>query len=372
MSTLRKDGRLQSSVTITNPYTGTKEKIFVYGYTEDEITAQKDTIKKNAEEVFLGDMSFAEWCKEFIRLKRDENLAETTIENCYEFAINKHILPNLPQNIKLSQIAVYHVKNILRTIDGDRTKQLIYTILNGIFNAAKRELLIEKNPCEYILKPKYTPNKAKIINPEVYQKLMTAIAGTQLQYLYTFAWDTGMRRGEISALRWCDFDPISGTITMENAAKRTKKRGEYIDKPKSKDSERKLQLSASAVKNLLHWKERLSERLIDAGIAWDDNGFIFRSEKYLERKMPNATITNTFAKLRIRLNLPKGTRFHSFRPTNATILAEHNVNPKKIQIWLGHSSAAFSLDRYVHATRTMQQGIVDALEDAKNVYMNIN
>ena len=201
---------------------------------------------------------------------------------------------------------------------------------------------------------------------------MHEIAGTQLQYLYTFAWDSGMRRGEISALRWCDFDPIHGTITMENAAKRTKKRGEYIDKPKSKDSVRKLKLSASAVTNLLHWKERLTERLLDAGIAWDDNGFIFRSEKYPERKMPNSTITNTFRKLRIRLNLPIGTRFHSFRPTNATILAEHDINPKKIQIWLGHSSAAFSLDRYVHATQTMQTGISEALEDAKTIYTKIN
>lgn len=88
--------------------------------------------------------------------------------------------------------------------------------------------------------------------------------------------------------------------------------------------------------------------------------------------MPNATITNTFRKLRIKLNLPKGTRFHSFRPTNATILAEHDINPKKIQIWLGHSSAAFSLERYVHATRTMQAGINEALEDAKAIYTNIN
>lgn len=371
MSTLRKDGRLQSSVTVTNPYTGLKTRVYVYGYSEKEIAAEKKRIKSEVDDIFLGDILFSEWCKEFIRLKEEENLSAVTTEG-YEYDINKYILPKLPKNIKISQIAVYHVKNILRAIEGERTKQLVYTILNGIFNAAKREQLIEKNPCEYILKPKYKAQKAKIFSPDGYQKLMHEIAGTQLQYLYTFAWDSGMRRGEISALRWCDFDPIHSTITMENAAKRTKKRGEYIDKPKSKDSVRKLKLSASAVTNLLHWKERLAERLLDAGIAWDDNGFIFRSEKYPEHKMPNSTITNTFRKLRIKLNLPVGTRFHSFRPTNATILAEHDINPKKIQIWLGHSSAAFSLDRYVHATQTMQAGISEALEDAKTIYTNMN
>lgn len=56
----------------------------------------------------------------------------------------------------------------------------------------------------------------------MYLTLMHTIQGTQLQYLYTFAWGTGMRRGEISALRWCDFDEVNGTITIEHAAKRTK------------------------------------------------------------------------------------------------------------------------------------------------------
>ena len=371
MSTLRKDGRLQSSITITNPYNGLKTKKYVYGYTEDEIKAEKSHFKDKADEIFLGDILFSEWCKEFIRLKDEENLSEVTTDN-YEYNINKYILPKLPKNITVSQIAIYHVKNILRSIKGERTRQVIYTLLNGIFNAAKREQLIEKNPCEYILKPKHKPQKAKIFTPDGYQKLMRQVAGTQLQYLYTFAWDTGMRRGEISALRWCDFDPVTGIITIENAAKRSLKRGEFIGKPKSKESERKLKISASAVQNLLHWREKLREKLYDAKIAWDDNGFIFRSEKYITEKMPINTISNTFCKLRKQLNLPKGTRFHSFRPTNATILAEHDINPKKIQIWLGHSSAAFSLDRYVHATQTMQAGISDVLEEAKTIYTNMN
>lgn len=367
MSTLRKDGRLQSSITITNPYTGVKQKYYVYGYSEKEIQNEKERLLKEVDSIFLVDMSFKSWCEEFIRMKYEENLEYTTVEN-YEYNINKYIMPQLPKNIPVSGVAIHHVKNILRNIKGQRTKQLVYTILNGIFNAAKREQLIEKNPCEYILKPKYTPIKAKIIVPDMYLTLMHEIQGTQLQYLYTFAWDTGMRRGEISALRWCDFDEVNGTITIEHAAKRTKKRGEYIGKPKSRTSERKLKLSPSTVRNIKLWKEVLKEILYEAKIAWDNNGYIFRSMKWPSQKLPNGTITNTFRKLRIKLGFPEGIRFHSFRPTNATILAEHNINPKKIQLWLGHSSAAFSLNQYVHATQTMQIGISDAIEDEKINY----
>lgn len=367
MSTLRKDGRLQSSVTITNPYTGVKEKKYVYGYSEEEIKAEKERLIREIDTLFLIDMSFKTWCEEFIRMKYEENLEYTTIEN-YEYNINKYILPQIPKNLTVSGVAIYHVKNILRNIKGQRTKQLVYTILNGLFKAAKREQLIEKNPCEFILKPRYNPNKAKVIVPDMYLTLMHTIQGTQLQYLYTFAWGTGMRRGEISALRWCDFDEVNGTITIEHAAKRTKKRGEYIGKPKSRTSERKLKLSPSTVRNLQLWKEVLKEILLEAKIAWDDKGYIFRSTKWPDKKLPIGTISNTFRKLRIKLGLPKGVRFHSFRPTNATILAEHNINPKKIQLWLGHSSAAFSLNQYVHATQTMQIGISDAIEAEKMSY----
>lgn len=367
MSTLRKDGRLQSSVTITNPYTGVKEKKYVYGYSEEEIKAEKERLIREIDTLFLIDMSFKTWCEEFIRMKYEENLEYTTIEN-YEYNINKYILPQIPKNLTVSGVAIYHVKNILRNIKGQRTKQLVYTILNGLFKAAKREQLIEKNPCEFILKPRYNPNKAKVIVPDMYLTLMHTIQGTQLQYLYTFAWGTGMRRGEISALRWCDFDEVNGTITIEHAAKRTKKRGEYIGKPKSRTSERKLKLSPSTVRNLQLWKEVLKEILLEAKIAWDDKGYIFRSTKWPDKKLPIGTISNTFRKLRIKLGFPKGVRFHSFRPTNATILAEHNINPKKIQLWLGHSSAAFSLNQYVHATQTMQIGISDAIEAEKMSY----
>lgn len=143
MSTLRKDGRLQSSVTITNPYTGVKEKKYVYGYSEEEIQAEKERLIREVDTLFLIDMSFKTWCEEFIRMKYEENLEYTTIEN-YEYNINKYILPQIPKNLTVSGVAIYHVKNILRNIKGQRTKQLVYTILNGIFNAAKREQLIEK------------------------------------------------------------------------------------------------------------------------------------------------------------------------------------------------------------------------------------
>lgn len=56
---------------------------------------------------------------------------------------------------------------------------------------------------------------------------------------------------------------------------------------------------------------------------------------------------------------------HSFRHTHATVLAEGNLSPKKIQLRLGHASAAFTMDTYVHNSASMQDGIIEAVESAE-------
>jgi integrase len=40
--------------------------------------------------------------------------------------------------------------------------------------------------------------------------------------------------------------------------------------------------------------------------------------------------------------------FHTFRHTAATMLFRRGLNAKQVQLWLGHHSAAFTLDTYVH------------------------
>lgn len=54
-------------------------------------------------------MSFAKLCEEFIRLKKDENLSDTTVEN-YEYNIKKYILPKMPKNIMMSQLRYFMLK----------------------------------------------------------------------------------------------------------------------------------------------------------------------------------------------------------------------------------------------------------------------
>lgn len=55
-------------------------------------------------------------------------------------------------------------------------------------------------------------------------------------------------------------------------------------------------------------------------------------------------------------------RFHDLRHTAATLLLLHKVNPKVVSEMLGHTSVAFTLDRYGHNLPDMQQGAVEVMQ----------
>jgi len=73
-------------------------------------------------------------------------------------------------------------------------------------------------------------------------------------------------------------------------------------------------------------------------------------------------ITYIFSKLKRQLQLPRNIRFHSFRHTHATLLAEQEISTKKIQGASRTSSASSTMDRYVHNTDQIQDGIVEMID----------
>lgn len=109
--------------------------------------------------------------------------------------------------------------------------------------------------------------------------------------------------------------------------------------------------------------ERKNKKILqENNIRWSESGFIFRAKTDLTKPPSLTTLTKNFASILRQLNLPDGTKFHSLRYSHATILTENDVHAKKVQLRLGHSSAAFTMDRYTHSTPKMQEGITAIVE----------
>lgn len=367
MATLRKDGRLQSSVYVENIFTGKKERKYVYGYSEAEIEFEKKQLLQAAKNqiLFLQDATFSDWYLECLKTKREYKQINEVTEESYKNIITNHILPYLPEKIKISEIKVFHIKNILRQIKGERTKEYTYTILNSIFSEAVFEQVITDNPCKFVRKPKAKAKPAALLTPEIYTALMNTVKDTQMYYILFLGFDCGARRGELCALRWNKFFPNEKILKLKKSLKRTKEKGLFEGTTKSPHGERELILSDTAIEKLLEWKKILRRNLFRAGLPWNESDYIFRSPTDLSKPLRPDYITSMMTKLRKKLDLPDRTCMHSFRHTHATVLAEGNLSPKKIQLRLGHASAAFTMDTYVHNSASMQDGIIEAVESAE-------
>lgn len=366
MPTKRKDGRYQSSVTVENPITGERVKRYIYAYSLRELEVERRRVlAANLSDFLLVD-TFHNFAETFLQTKRDVDKLERSTIATYRMFFDNHILPAIPPTMKISDIKPALIKKLLAQIEGEGSRKTVYTLLVSIFKAAKFEQLIAVNPMDFIRKQKDTPKRAGIVTSEIYHALLEAIRGSQTEYLFKFAWDTGLRRGEIVALRWSDFDQARSIIHVTKSRKYA--RGEYEGAPKTPNSIRNVTLSSVAVKNLLDWKRILTERLFAKGIRLSEDDYIFRSLRDITQPMTLGSLSHVFFSLKRRLNLPDDLRFHSFRHTHATLLAEQEVSAKKIQVRLGHASASFTMDRYIHNTDQMQDGIVEKIDRISKKY----
>lgn len=366
MPTKRKDGRYQSSVILENPITGEKVRRYFYAYTLQELEAERRRIMNANISDFLLVETFHRFTDEFLIMKRDVDKLEASTLSTYQGFLNRHILPQIPPTMKIADVKPALLKHMLAQIDGDRTKQVVYTLLQSIFRAAKFERLIENNPMEFIRKPKHTATTTGIVTPEIYHALMSAVSGSQIEHLFSFAWGTGLRRGEIVALRWSDFDADAALIHVSKARKRGSE--EYEGAPKTAYSARTVTLSPAAVQNLLAWRKKLTAILLRQGVPLTKDSYVFRSLRDETQPITLTAVTQLFVDHKRRLNLPANLRFHSFRHTHATLLAEQEISAKKIQLRLGHSSASFTMDRYVHNTEQIQEGITEKIVKCEEKY----
>ena len=366
----RKDGRFQTSFTAQNPLTGEKSRHYVYADTEEQLAIVLARKEKEAEDVTAyinGVISFSEWCAECLKVKQENGASEVTIES-YQRCLNNHVFPFLPPNMRLADVKPFHIKSILQRIAGKRTKEYAYAILKTIFSEAVFEGLLSDNPCSHVRKPKAEAAPAAFLPPDVFHLIIESVKDSIFYYVFLLAFYTGCRRGELCALRWSDFAESKRTLKIDKAMKETKALGLHEGNAKSRHGVRILPLPLPAVELLIKWREKLKAILIDKALPFDENGYVFRSPKFWDKPLPPTAITRKMSALRSELHLPSRTCMHSFRHTHATNLAAQGIQSKKLQMQMGHASAAFTLDTYVHSSPDLTAGVAPLIEKMSEVY----
>jgi integrase len=138
--------------------------------------------------------------------------------------------------------------------------------------------MIPRNICEAVNAPRPAPEEMRTLCAEETQRLLEVAHGDRLEALYVLAVHTGMRQGELLALKWQDVDLEAGTLQVRRTLTKSGT-SLLLGEPKTAKGRRKIKLTARATVALrAHRKRQLEERMQRAGL-WQDQGLVFASER---------------------------------------------------------------------------------------------
>jgi integrase len=235
-------------------------------------------------------------------------------------------------------------------------KKQITNLATALNKAVDLEL-IRKNPTTKLSLPR-VPKQERSVLSEAQVKLMLAAAKATPMYMpILLAVTTGMRRAEILALRWRDYDPVAGVLLVRRNAVQVDGKVIYHD-AKTASSVRAVALSPSLIEELeAHFKRQAAERSA-AGDRWQDHDLICTVElgapmkpEWLSARYLYWASTHGFS-----------VTFHGLRHTHASLLLGRGINLKVTQERLGHSDIGMTANIYSHTNAEMQQAAVDAME----------
>ncbi|HWS10855.1 MAG TPA: site-specific integrase [Xanthobacteraceae bacterium] len=172
---------------------------------------------------------------------------------------------------------------------------------------------------------------------------------------------TGMRRGELLALRWRDVDLDGASLRVEQSLEQTKS-GLRFKEPKTKHGRRTIGLAASVVAELRSHRKLQQEQRLRLGMGKIPEDGLVLSKWDGSPRSPNST-TKEWTRAVKELNLPK-ISLHALRHTHASQLIASGMDVLTISRRLGHGSPMITLGVYGHRFKNTDDRAVQAMEAA--------
>ena len=301
---------------------------------------------------------FYQIAEEWLVYKKPKIRENTWEEYARQLKIHFRELNNLRINrIKIATIEIFITKRQTAEMNINTLRRILVT-LNQVMNYAVRHKYTGHNPVREAERPKKTTNnlknpeegteKSKILDPDQINALLEATEGQKYRMLVRLAIFSGARQGELLGLKWSDIEWQNKQIHVQ----RTFNHGRFFP-PKSKASNRKIDVGPSTMTELKKWK---------LACPRSDMDLVFPSEAGTPIDSHHLT-ARVFQPALQKATLPR-IRFHDLRHTYASMLIQQGENIKYIQSQLGHSSPTVTLGIYSHLMEPANQEAACRLEQA--------
>ncbi|MDT4376928.1 MAG: site-specific integrase [Clostridia bacterium] len=385
----RKDGSYSYSWMDKN-----RKRRYVYARNLDDLRAKEEQIAKDISDGIKAEARYTT-VNELYELWKDlkRGLKNNTFENykyMYETFVRNQIGDKRIALLKKSDIKRYYNYLADERCLKAATIDNIHTVLHQILDMAVDDDYIRNNPSNNVLRELKkshafkTEKRRGLTRPEqeLFLTYLKETPSVQNWYsVFAVMLGTGLRVGEVTALRWCDIDIEAGIINVSHTLvyydHRTSegKRGCYfnVHSPKTEAGKRQVPMLDFVKEAFLMEKER--QELLDLHCEATVDGytdFIFINRfgqpqhqatlnKAIRRIIRNCNDEQFLDNENPEVLLPHFS-CHSLRHTFTTRMCEAGVNVKVIQDALGHKDISTTLNIYTDVTKELRQSEFKGLD----------
>lgn len=360
----RKDGRWEARYIKTREKSGKIKYGFCYGKTYMEA---KDKAAEARAKLLSGTVSkpevkaekFSFYCDSWLDLRSTQLKASSYVK--YQYGIEKHVKPYLgnlyPEDITTEKLSAFSQHLINEKELSIKSVRDILTFMRSILTYINKQIDGALSHVEVIY-PRESPKAVRVLSEEEESRLVLYLSnGMDVgRFAVYLALRTGMRIGEICALRWKDISFDEEIICVNKTVQRIKdinSQGKtktilMIGSPKSDKSRRTIPLmpDISALCRQFYQDDPECFVLTGNGNCMEPRNL----QRYLKKYTAACSIENV--------------HFHTLRHTFATRCIEVGFDVKTLSEVLGHANISVTLDRYVHPNINLKRENMRRLKTA--------
>ena len=350
---------------------GRRRRKTVYGQSEREALEKLSTLRTAHDRginLLAPSLTIGQWLDVWLaEIKGFDGTRPRTL-TLYKGLAERYVKPVIGA-VRLDKLSPAHVQRLVTETRNSRTARgtppsastlrHVYKLVRNALGDAYRMELVTRNVATQVKAPPLNNNRRASLGLVEAKRLLDVIDGERLEALYVLALATGLRRGELLALRWDDIDIGSRQLHVRRAMQRVDGRLRTVEL-KTSSSRRTVVLPRFAVRHLQEHEKRQDAERLALGDAWREHGLVFAST--IGTPIEPRNVNRRWDELRRKAGLD-WLRLHDLRHGCATFLLAQGVPARAIMEVLGHAEIGVTMNTYAHVLPVLRQEAADAIDE---------